>query len=90
MLIVNPGYVADMFVASDGVRLWTQRFGSPGDPAVLLIMCTSAQGIGWPDERIEVLVAGGRQVIRSTIATSARSCSTIPGRLRRSGDQSGL
>jgi len=25
-----------MFVASDGVRLWTQRFGSPGDPAVPL------------------------------------------------------
>jgi pimeloyl-ACP methyl ester carboxylesterase len=30
----------------------------------LLIMGTSAQGIGWPDELVDVLVAGGRQVIR--------------------------
>lgn len=31
---------------------------------VLLIMGTSAQGIGWPDELVQDLVDGGRQVIR--------------------------
>src|SRR5215472_16220575 len=56
--------IGEMFVASGEVRLWTERFGCSDDPAVLLIMGTSAQGIGWPDDLIDVLVAGGRQVIR--------------------------
>jgi pimeloyl-ACP methyl ester carboxylesterase len=49
---------------SQGMRLWTERFGDPADPAALLIMGTSAQAIGWPDELVEILAAGGRQVIR--------------------------
>lgn len=52
------------FVSSGSLRLWTERFGDPADPVVLLIMGTSAQGIGWPDELVEVLVSGRRQVIR--------------------------
>jgi len=52
------------FVSSGDLRLWTERFGDPADPVVLLIMGTSAQAIGWPDELVEVLAAGGRQVIR--------------------------
>jgi pimeloyl-ACP methyl ester carboxylesterase len=52
------------FVESGALRLWTERFGDPGDPVVLLIMGTSAQGIGWPDELVETLVNGGRQVVR--------------------------
>src|SRR6201984_1574270 len=63
----------EMFVTSGEVRLWTQRFGDPDDPAVLLIMGTSAQGIGWPDELIDVLVAGGRQVIRYDHRDTGRS-----------------
>lgn len=49
---------------SQGLRLWTERFGAPGDPVILLVMGTSTQAIGWPDELVEVLVNGGRQVIR--------------------------
>ncbi len=49
---------------SQGLRLWTERFGDLADPVVLLIMGTSAQAIGWPDQLVEVLVDGGRQVIR--------------------------
>jgi pimeloyl-ACP methyl ester carboxylesterase len=52
------------FIESGALRLWTERFGDPGDPVVLLIMGTSAQGIGWPDELVETLVNGGRQVVR--------------------------
>jgi hypothetical protein len=49
----------EKFVASGRVHLWTERSGDPGTPAVLLIMGTSAQGIGWPDEVVDTLVAGG-------------------------------
>jgi pimeloyl-ACP methyl ester carboxylesterase len=55
------------------MRLWTERIGSPDRPAVLLIMGTSAQGIGWPDELVDVLVAGGRQVIRFDHRDTGRS-----------------
>ena len=49
---------------SQGLRLWTERFGDPAAPVVLLIMGTAAQAIGWPDELVEVLADGGRHVIR--------------------------
>jgi hypothetical protein len=54
----------DKFVRSGRPRLWTERFGRPGDPTVLMIMSTSTQGIGWPDELVDALVDNGRQVIR--------------------------
>jgi pimeloyl-ACP methyl ester carboxylesterase len=63
----------EKFVASGRVHLWTERSGNPGDPAVLLIMGTSAQGIGWPDEVVDTLVAGGRQVIRFDHRDTGRS-----------------
>ena len=63
----------EKFIASGEVRLWAERSGRPEDPAVLLIMGTSAQGIGWPDELVDVLVAGGRQVIRFDHRDTGRS-----------------
>jgi pimeloyl-ACP methyl ester carboxylesterase len=63
LLIVVKGEAA-FVVNTRGLRLWTERFGDPGDPVVLLIMGTSAQAIGWPDELVEVLVSGRQQVIR--------------------------
>jgi pimeloyl-ACP methyl ester carboxylesterase len=64
---------ADLFVDSGDVQLWTERFGDPKDPAVLLVMGTAAQGIGWPDELVEALVAGGRQVVRFDHRDTGRS-----------------
>ncbi|MCI4066687.1 alpha/beta fold hydrolase [Micromonospora sp. R77] len=61
------------FVRSGQVRLWTERFGHPGDPSVLLIMGTSTPGIGWPDELVEALVDSGRQVIRFDHRDTGRS-----------------
>lgn len=53
------------YVVNDqGLRLWTESFGDPAGPAVLLIMGTSAQAIGWPDETLEILVNSGSRVIR--------------------------
>jgi pimeloyl-ACP methyl ester carboxylesterase len=51
-------------VNSQGLRLWTERFGDPDAPVVLLIMGTSAQAIDWPDEIVEILVSAGNGVIR--------------------------
>ena len=45
-----------VFVRSGPVRLRTERFGGAGDPVVLLITGTSAQGIRWPDELVRGLV----------------------------------
>ena len=70
----------EKFIASGEVRLWAERIGSPDDPAVLLIMGTSAQGIGWPDELVDVLVAGGRQVIRFDHRDTGRSTWRFPTR----------
>jgi pimeloyl-ACP methyl ester carboxylesterase len=67
------GLTEEKFIASGEVRLWAERSGRPEGPAVLLIMGTSAQGIGWPDELVDVLVAGGRQVIRFDHRDTGRS-----------------
>ena len=64
---------AAFVVNARGLRLWTERFGDPADPVVLLIMGTSAQAIGWPDELVEVLVHGRRQVIRFDHRDTGRS-----------------
>ncbi|WP_336212463.1 alpha/beta fold hydrolase [Nonomuraea sp. LPB2021202275-12-8] len=48
----------------DGVELWTEEFGHPSHPPVLLVMGSMSQGILWPDEFVGQLVAGGRRVIR--------------------------
>jgi pimeloyl-ACP methyl ester carboxylesterase len=63
----------EKFVRSGQVRLWTECFGRPDDPTVLLVMGTSTQGIGWPDEFVEALVESGRQVIRFDHRDTGRS-----------------
>ncbi|QRN97716.1 alpha/beta hydrolase [Archangium violaceum] len=56
--------MAERKVQSNGIELWTESFGDSRDPAILLVMGASAQGIAWPEELIEQLVAGGHFVIR--------------------------
>jgi pimeloyl-ACP methyl ester carboxylesterase len=63
----------EKFTPSGRLRLWTERFGDPGDPTVLLIMGTSTQGVGWPDELVEAVVDSGRQVIRFDHRDTGRS-----------------
>lgn len=58
---------------SGELRLWTERSGASGAPTVLLVMGTSAQGIGWPEELVEALVGSGRQVIRYDHRDTGRS-----------------
>ncbi len=55
------------------LRLWTERAGDPGSPAVLLIAGSAAQGYTWPDALVDRLVAGGLQVIRYDHRDTGRS-----------------
>src|SRR2546423_177171 len=56
--------MSERVVEANGIEIWTEDFGEPADPTVLLIMGASAQGIMWPEELCERLVEGGRHVIR--------------------------
>ena len=40
----------ERIVETGSVRLWTESFGDPDHPAILLIMAAYWQGIAWPDE----------------------------------------
>jgi pimeloyl-ACP methyl ester carboxylesterase len=51
-------------VEANGVVIWTEDFGDPYDPTILLVMGAGGQAILWPDELIDALVAGGKHVIR--------------------------
>ncbi|WP_067857252.1 alpha/beta fold hydrolase [Nocardia shimofusensis] len=44
--------------------IWSEEFGAEADAPILLIMGSMSQGILWPEEFVDRLVAGGRRVIR--------------------------
>ena len=56
--------MAERTVKANGIEIWTEGFGEPADPTILLIMGASAQGILWPEEIYGPIVAAGRHVIR--------------------------
>jgi pimeloyl-ACP methyl ester carboxylesterase len=51
-------------VRANGIEIWCEDFGSKSDPALLLVMGASAQGLLWPDEFCNALASAGRHVIR--------------------------
>lgn len=61
------------FVASGPLTLWTERFGDPDHPAVLLIAGSAAQGITWPEPLVARLVTHGFQVVRFDHRDTGRS-----------------
>lgn len=58
---------------SGPLRIWTERAGDPGLPAVLMIMGSAAQGVSCPDELVGRLVERGVQVIRFDHRDTGRS-----------------
>lgn len=54
----------EQIVKANGIDIWCEDFGDPSDPAILSICGASSQGIMCPTELCEMLVAGGRYVIR--------------------------
>ncbi|MFF4957318.1 alpha/beta fold hydrolase [Streptomyces sp. NPDC001222] len=57
----------------DGLRLWTETFGSRRDPALLLVMGGSVPGLVWPDELCRLLAADGYFVVRYDHRDTGRS-----------------
>ncbi|MEU4509103.1 alpha/beta fold hydrolase [Nonomuraea wenchangensis] len=60
-------------IETDGVDLWTEEFGDPAHPPILLVMGSMTQGVLWPDELVGRLVAAGRRVIRYDHRDTGRS-----------------
>src|SRR4051794_18249869 len=56
--------MAERIIDSNGIRMWTEAFGNPRDPTLLLIMGASAQGIQWPEPFIDEFVKRKFHVIR--------------------------
>ena len=56
--------MAEKIVRANGIDIWTEDFGDPADPALLLIMGASAQGIYWDEHLVRAIVDRGRHVIR--------------------------
>jgi pimeloyl-ACP methyl ester carboxylesterase len=65
--------MTETFVASGPLRLWTERTGDPGHPAILLVTGSSAQGFTYPDALVARLVEHGVQVIRYDHRDTGRS-----------------
>ena len=64
---------------ANGVELCAEAFGDPGDPAILLIMGSSASMDWWEDAFCERLAAGPRFVVRYDHRDTGRSVSYEPG-----------
>jgi len=56
--------MAERFVDQGDLLLWTESFGSPKNPAILLIMGIGGQAIVWPDRFCQLLADNGFFVIR--------------------------
>ena len=74
---MNPPH--DEIVQANGVDLCVETFGDPADPAILLIMGSSASMDWWEDEFCGRLAAGSRFVIRYDHRDTGRSVSYPPG-----------
>ena len=62
-----------------GIEIATQTFGSPSDPAILLIMGATASMLGWPDELCAGLARQGFFVIRFDHRDTGHSTTVPPG-----------
>jgi pimeloyl-ACP methyl ester carboxylesterase len=66
-------------VEANGVRLCVDTFGERSDPAILLVMGSSASMDWWEEEFCERLAAGSRFVVRYDHRDTGRSVSYEPG-----------
>jgi pimeloyl-ACP methyl ester carboxylesterase len=73
-------------VSANGVELCVESFGERGDPAVLLIMGSSASMDWWETEFCERLAAAGRFVIRYDHRDTGESIAYEPGSPGYGGD----
>jgi pimeloyl-ACP methyl ester carboxylesterase len=71
--------MGDRILRANGVDLCVETFGDPADPAVLLIMGSSASMDWWESDFCERLAAAGRFVIRYDQRDTGRSATYEPG-----------
>ena len=68
----------------NGIDLYTESFGDPSGPTILLIMGAMASGVWWPEEFCRQIAERGRYVIRYDHRDTGRSVSYAPGRIEYS------
>lgn len=66
-------------VSANGANLAAESFGSPADPAVILVMGATASMLGWPAEFCRGLAAKGYFVIRYDHRDTGLSTTYQPG-----------
>lgn len=72
------GIDAHLVTAGD-VELAVESFGSPTDPAVVLVMGATASMAWWPDPLCTAIAAGGHLVVRYDHRDTGRSSTGSPG-----------
>ena len=72
------------WISHNGVRLFSEFFGTPGDPPILLIMGAMASAVWWAEDFCCQLAALGRYVIRYDHRDTGRSTSYEPGHIHYS------
>jgi pimeloyl-ACP methyl ester carboxylesterase len=68
-------------ITVNDVTLFSERFGEPADPAILLIMGAMASGVWWPEDFCRQLAGRGRHVIRYDHRDTGKSISYAHGHL---------
>src|SRR2546422_5126387 len=71
-------------IKANGVDLYTENFGDPSDPTILLIMGAMASAVWWPEDFCRQLADRGRYVIRYDHRDTGRSVSYAPGQIEHS------
>ena len=66
-------------IESDGISPYSESFGSPADPPVLLIMGAMSSAVWWPQDFCRQLAHLGRYVIRYDHRDTGRSTCYPPG-----------
>lgn len=56
--------MGERLVQANGIEIWTEDFGTPSDPTVLMICGGTCQAVMTPEEFCEDLAQAGRHVIR--------------------------
>lgn len=72
--------MAEQLLTFDAVELCVESFGSPTDPAVLLIAGGAQSMVWWEDGFCDLLARTGRHVVRFDQRDTGRSTSSRPGR----------
>ncbi len=65
--------MTERIVRVGDVEIWSEELGDPADPPLLLVMGANTSAMGWPNELVALLVAGGHLVIRYDHRDTGRS-----------------